>query len=274
MLRTSSRAAFVIGARSRGRARAPARRARGARRPRRRRSRASRTRSEGSYRKLEMPAADRLGRRAAHEDHRPAKQHASRQALSTPLRRRDRRAPRGRQPGAAVSEPARLRARAVLPAVQGRAAVRALRRSSHGARARGRVALSSLRRASTSSNGSARRAAGERDRRRRGHAARRRRARGAVSAARGSAGSTATSRTARARSPRCSMSVASGTHRHLDRHADAHEGPRLPARDARRRAERGSGTVRHGPSQPRAARADDSCRCPAARGAPTGRERS
>ena len=60
--------------------------------------------------------------------------HASRQALSTPLDRRHRPAPHGRQSSVAVLESPRLRARVVLPELQSRRAMPALRRTHDRAR--------------------------------------------------------------------------------------------------------------------------------------------
>ena len=236
-------------------------------RPRRRRSRASTTRSKAAIASSRCRGGSaRAGvPRCRIVD---LKQHASRQALSTPLV-----AAIGEHLAAGNQVLLFLNRRGFAPALfcpelQGRGAVRALRRAAHRARARGRAALPPLRRASASSNGCARTCGSERI----AVGAGTQRVDDELAALFPGARIARLDRDVTSRKGALAAvldDVASGNTEILIGTQMLDEGPRLPARDARRRAECGSRTVRHRPAQPRAARADD----PAGRG-PRGPRRS
>ena len=230
-LLTSSRRGFRYSARDLAVVRARrARRPRAARAPRRRRSRAFTTRSK----------AVSQARACRGASARPAQprirvvdlnRHASRQALSTPLV-----AAIGQHLAAGNQVLLFLNRRGFAPALFCPGCKDAEQCSRCDARLTVHAAPGALR---CHHCGAERPLAwacppcgGERIRGRRGHAARRRRARGAVSAARASRGSIATSTSRKGALAAVLEDVASGRYRDPHRHADADEGPRLPARDA------------------------------------------
>ncbi len=108
---------------------------------RRLRSRASHNALAGRYRKLELPRRIGAAGAAAHQDRRPEPAREPPGAVDA-ARRRNRAAPEGRQPGAAVPEPPRLRAGALLPrAARTRCSARAATRGSRCTRAPARCAV-------------------------------------------------------------------------------------------------------------------------------------